>query len=100
MHLLKKGVPFYWDEAAQCSFHDLKKALVLNPLLIPPNYNRDYLLYLAATEYSIGMVIVQYDDELQDHVIYYLSRTLMGPKLIYLHVEKLESVAFHVVHRL
>jgi hypothetical protein len=24
MHLLKKGVPFLWDDQAQCSFDDLK----------------------------------------------------------------------------
>jgi hypothetical protein len=89
MHLLKKGVPFCWDEVAQCSFDALKKALVSNPLLSPPNYNRDYLLYLAAVESLIGMVLVQEDDELQEHVIYYLSRALMGPELRYSHVEKL-----------
>jgi hypothetical protein len=87
MHLLKKGVPFYWDEVAQRSFDALKKALVSTPLLSPPNYNRDFLLYLEAVESSIGMVLVQEDDELQEHVIYYLSHTLMGPELNYSHVE-------------
>jgi hypothetical protein len=100
MHLLKKGVPFCWDKVAQHSFDALKKALVSTPLLSPPNYNRDYLLYLAATESSIGMVLVQEDDELQEHVIYYLSRTLMGPELRYSHVEKLALEYFHVVQRL
>jgi hypothetical protein len=35
MRLLKKGVPFYWDEATQCSFDALKKVLVSTPLLSP-----------------------------------------------------------------
>jgi hypothetical protein len=38
MRLLKKDVPFYWDEAAQFSFNALKHALTTPPLLRPPNY--------------------------------------------------------------
>jgi hypothetical protein len=47
MHLLKKGVPFCWDEVAQCSFEALKCALTSSPLLSPPDYGKDFLLYLA-----------------------------------------------------
>jgi hypothetical protein len=36
MRLLKKGVPFCWDEAAQCSFEALKCALMSSPLLCLP----------------------------------------------------------------
>jgi hypothetical protein len=48
MCLLKKGVPLCWDEAAQCSFEALKRALTSAPLLSPPDYGKDFLLYLAA----------------------------------------------------
>jgi hypothetical protein len=33
MHLLKKDVPFFWDEAAQRSFDALKQTLTTAPLL-------------------------------------------------------------------
>jgi hypothetical protein len=62
MRILKKGVPFHWDEAAQCSFEALKHALMSSPLFQPPDYNRDFLLYLAAAESTIGMVLVQEDE--------------------------------------
>jgi hypothetical protein len=97
MHLLKKGVPFHWDEATQCSFEALKHALTSAPLLWPPNYNKYFLLYLATAESTIGMVLVQEDDLLEEHVIYYLSRGLVGPELNYSHVEKLALAAVHVV---
>jgi hypothetical protein len=42
MHLLKKGVPFLWDDQAQWSFDALKKALMLTPLLSPPDYSQDF----------------------------------------------------------
>jgi hypothetical protein len=99
MRLLKKDVPFHWDDAAQCSFEALKHALTTAPLLRPPNYNKDFLLYLAAAESTIGMVLVQEDDFLSEYVIYYLSRGLVGPELNYSHIEKLVLAAVHVVQR-
>jgi hypothetical protein len=62
MHLLKKDVPFIWDDQAQQSFDDLKHALTHSPLLHPPNYMRDYILYLVASISTIRMVLVQEDD--------------------------------------
>jgi hypothetical protein len=72
MCLLKKDVPFFWDEAAQCSFDALKHALTTAPLLRRPNYNKDFFLYLAAAESNIGMVLVQEDDSFSEYMIYYL----------------------------
>jgi len=36
MRLLKKGVPFPWDDFAKHSFNALKKTLTFAPLLSPP----------------------------------------------------------------
>jgi hypothetical protein len=58
MLLLKKDVHFYWDDVAQRSFDALKHALTTAPLLQPPKYNKDFLLYLATVESTIGMVLV------------------------------------------
>ena len=97
MRLLKKGVPFLWDDYAQRSFDALKKALTSAPLLSPHDYSRDFLLYLATAESTIGMVLVQEDDALAEHVIYYLSRGLVGPELRYTQIEKLALAAVHAV---
>ena len=99
MCLLKKDVPFLWDEAVQCSFDALKHALTTAPLLWPPNYNKDFLLYLSAAESTIDMVLVQEDDMFSEYVIYYLSRGLVGLELNYTHLEKLALVAVHAVQR-
>jgi hypothetical protein len=79
--------------------HALKHALTTAPLLRPPNYNKDFLLYLAAAESTIGMVLVQEDDLFSEYVIYYLSRGLVGPELNYSHIEKLALAAVHAVQR-
>jgi hypothetical protein len=96
MCLLKKDVPFHWDDAAQCSFEVLKHALTSTPLLRPPNYNKYFLLYLVIAESTIDVVLVQEDDFLSEYVIYYLIRGLVGMELNYSHIEKLALEAVHV----
>jgi hypothetical protein len=78
MRLLKKDVYFHWDKATQCSFEALKRVLTSAPLLRPPNYNKYFLLYLATAKMTIGMVLVQENDFLEEYVIYYLSQALVG----------------------
>ena len=97
MCLLKQDTPFVWDETAQLAFEALKKALLLAPLLRPPDYSRDFILYLAASESTIGVFLVQEDDKIQEHVIYYLSRALARPELRYSHIEKLALADVYAV---
>ena len=78
----------------------MKKALLSAPLLRPPNYSRYFILYLVASKSTIGVVLVQEDDKLQEHIIYYLSRDLASPKFRYSHVNKLALAAVYAIHRL
>ena len=64
MHLLKQDTPFVWDEIAQLAFEALKKSLLSAPLLGPPDYSRDFILYLAASVSTIGVVLVEEDDKI------------------------------------
>jgi hypothetical protein len=99
MRLLQKNVPFIWDDVAQRSFDALKHALTHAPLLHPPEYTKDYILYLATSTSTIAMVLVQEDSNDEEHVIYYLSKSLSGPELRYSHVEKLALAAVIIVQR-
>ena len=58
MCMLKQDTPFVWDEIAQLAFEALKKALLSASLLRPPDYSRDFILYLAASESTIGVVLI------------------------------------------
>jgi hypothetical protein len=89
IRLLKKGVPFIWDEVAKKPFKALKHALTHTYLLHPSNYSYEYFLYLTASDNTIAMVLVQEDDSHDEHVIYYMSKTLSPIEVKYSHVEKL-----------
>jgi hypothetical protein len=99
MRLLQKNIPFIWDDVAQWSFNTLKHALTHAPLLHPPEYTKDYILYLVASTSTIAMVLVQEDPNGEEHVIYYLSKSLSRPELRYSHVEKLALATIIVVQR-
>ena len=72
MHLLKKYMPFIWHERSQESFDALKRALEMAPMLSPPDYSCEFLIYVVVSQEIIGMVLVQEDEELHENVIYYL----------------------------
>ena len=99
MSLLKKDTPFVWDDFAQRAFEYLKHALTHAPMLQPPNYAKDYSLYVAASLYTIGMVLVQTDEHDQEHVIYYASKSLLDSETRYSHVEKLALATVIVVQK-
>jgi hypothetical protein len=52
------------------------------------------------SEGTVGMVLVQEDDDLHENIVYYLSRNLVGTKLKYSLVEKLALAIVHAVQRL
>ena len=76
MRILKKDTTFCWDERAQESFDALKWALALAPMISSLDYSRDFLLYVATSMETIGMVLVQEDEELHEHFIYIWAGTL------------------------
>jgi hypothetical protein len=100
LQLLHHDIPFQWDEHAQTFFDDLKEALSNAPLISPPDYDHDYILYFSASTISVEGVLVQLRDDGRDHVIYYISKNLSGPSLKYNHEDKITLAVFLIVHKL
>ena len=84
--MLQKDTPFIWDETTQHSFDALKHALTHMPLFHLLNYAQDYILYLDSSTSTVSMVLVQEDPNGDEHVIYYLSKSLSSLELRYSHV--------------
>jgi hypothetical protein len=68
--LLKKGYNFLWDDTANKAFEALKLSLTFTPLLSPPYNSRYYFLYLATSDSTIAMVLLQEYDSHDERVIY------------------------------
>jgi hypothetical protein len=97
--LLKKGYEFVWDDMTNKAFEALKLSLTRTPLMFPLDYSQDYFLYLASSDSTIAMVLVQDDDSNDEHVIYYLIQSLKTTETKYLHVETLALANFQVSQR-
>ena len=97
MRLLKKNTPFFWDDQAQHAFDNLKHALTHSLVIHPPNYSKDFLLYIATSATTITVVLVQENLHGQEHVIYYASKNLMDSETRYSCVEKLALATIIVV---
>ncbi|KAL0453889.1 UNVERIFIED_CONTAM: Polyprotein P3 [Sesamum latifolium] len=61
--LMKKDVPFEWDEACDKAFKSIKSYLMKPPVLVAPVHGRPLILYVAAQERSVGILLAQKNDE-------------------------------------
>ena len=73
--LTGKDIPFVWQPACAAAFTDLRDALVRAPILAFPTEHGDYILNTDASNFGLGGVLGQIQDEVEC-VIAYCSRAL------------------------
>ena len=57
--LIRKNVPFIWDDKCEKSFQTLKEKLTMAPVLAVPEPGKDYTLYCDASKHGLGCVLMQ-----------------------------------------
>lgn len=68
VRLMKKGVPFEWDEACQNAFDGIKAYLLNPPVLMSPI--KALILYITAFEGSLGALLAQNHENGNDNSLY------------------------------
>ena len=87
--LLKKtDTPPVWTEACTQAFNMLKKKLVFAPIIVAPNWEKDFEVYVDASNVDIGAVLSQKDDKGHDHPTYFASRQLVQAERNYTVTER------------
>ncbi|CAM5086574.1 unnamed protein product [Natator depressus] len=76
-----------WTDAAEKAFMDLQTALCSNPVLIAPDFNKEFILQTDASEVGLGAVLSQMIRD-EEHPIFYLSRKLLPREQKYAMVER------------
>ena len=72
--LLRKSQPFEWGDEQELAFQKLIQKLCSDPILIRPDWNKEFKLYTDASALGLGAILTQDDDDKQERVICYASR--------------------------
>jgi len=88
LHVKKEDV-FKWEPEHQKAFEEIKSYLVNPHILSPPLKNRVMKLYIAASEFTIGSMLAQEDENGVERAIYYLNKVLNDAETRYHPIENL-----------
>src|SRR5436305_3951054 len=65
-----------WGKEQEESYKLMKKVLTETPVLIHPNFEKDFILSTDASGYALGAVLEQEGDDKKIHPVEYASKTL------------------------
>ena len=74
--LLKKDAAFEWTPEFQGSFDTLKAKMASAPILVFPDWNKEFHVHVDAFSTALGVVLAQRGEGDLDHPIAYASRKL------------------------
>ena len=86
--MLRKGSDIKWSSEAKNSFEEIKDALTKAPVLISPNFEKDFQIYSFASEHTIASVLFQKNEEGHEQPIAFYNKTLRDAPLKYNILEK------------
>ena len=64
--LLKKDAKFEWDDQGRKYFKEIKESVYKYPILVSPNYSKDFKIFSFASKDTIVGVLLQKNDQGHD----------------------------------
>lgn len=92
--------PFKFDANCVAAVQHLKQVLVSKPIFRLPDPSRPYRLYTDASNYAIGCVLTQVDDNGEEYVVLYDSITLHKEQRGWGITDREAYAVVHYVHKL
>ena len=74
--LIERSRPFYWTTECDQAFKRLREYLTAPPVLVFPDFSKEFLLDTDASDQGIGAVLSQIQSDGQERVVAYASRLL------------------------
>ena len=72
-NLLKKGQDYVWCNTCQAAFAMLKSVLLSKPVLLAPDFMKQFILMTDASGIGAGAVLMQNDSQGVEHPVCYFS---------------------------
>jgi ribonuclease HI len=95
--MLRKGNEVKWTAEPRESFTQIKKALTEAPVLISPDYSKDFLIFSFASCDTVAAVLLQKNEQGREQPIAFYSKALRDAELRY---EAMEKQAYALVKAL
>ena len=86
--MLKKENTFPWSKEAMLSFVSIKQALSEAPILVSPNFDKDFMIFSFASEHTIAGVLLQKNEQNEEQPIAFYNKALRDSTLKYDIMEK------------
>ena len=81
--LTRKDKKFEWDSKAQRAFEDLKRQFTTAPILTHANPERQYIVETDGSDFAMGAVLSQLQDDGKLHPIAFYSRKFTAAEINY-----------------
>lgn len=88
LHLLRKGEKWKWTSNEEGAFNTVKSKFCESVILNYPLKKKPFFVQTDASDFAVGAVLFQKDDNNEHRVLYFASRTLKGPEIGYNTTEK------------
>jgi ribonuclease HI len=85
---IRANEEFCWGVEQQQAFEEIKEYLSKPPMLVPPQQDKPFYMYLSVGDTFIASVIIQVHDN-KERVIFYLSRRMLDVETRYPDIKKL-----------
>ena len=86
--MLKKDREVKWTAKAKNSFEKIKTALMEAPVLVSPDFTKEFLTFSFTSEDTLAVVLMQKNKYGLEHPIAFFSKTLRDSELRYNTLEK------------
>ena len=68
--LLEKDAKFDFDELCKAVFDEIKSKLVITPIMVTPNWNKEFKIMCDASDYAMGAVLGQITEKIfKGHIL-------------------------------
>ena len=71
---MEKDAKFNFDESCKAAFDEIKSRSVTAPIMVTPDWNKEFEIMCDASDYAMGAVLGQRTEKMFK-AIYYVSKT-------------------------
>ena len=57
--MMKGNKTFNWSDVGKRAFEDIKDAIAKAPILVHPNYTKEFIIYYYALEHTMSSILMQ-----------------------------------------